>query len=159
MLDAATDMLEIRKMAIGDLQKYVDLHRDTYKTPRPKDQLLDIFRWKLSENPAGSAFGIVAERNGDIAAIYAGIPKEVPCFTVNKICASGIKSIALAAQAIKAGDGDIFVTGGTENMSSVPYYLPTAPIISRNVLVGLAGHDGHDSQHRDSLAGWHEDPA
>ena len=60
------------------------------------------------------------------SAIYAGIPKEVPCFTVNKICASGIKSIALAVQAIKAGDGDIFITGGTENMSSVPYYLPTA---------------------------------
>jgi acetyl-CoA C-acetyltransferase len=60
------------------------------------------------------------------AAIYAGIPKEVNAFTVNKICASGMKSIALAAQAIKAGDAEVIIAGGTENMSSVPYYFPKA---------------------------------
>ena len=60
------------------------------------------------------------------AAIYAGIPKEVNAFTVNKICASGMKSVALAAQAIKAGDAEIIVAGGMENMSAVPYYLPSA---------------------------------
>ena len=60
------------------------------------------------------------------AAIYAGIPKEVPCFTVNKICASGMKSAALAAQAITVGDGDVFLVGGTENMSKAPYYVPKA---------------------------------
>lgn len=60
------------------------------------------------------------------AAIYAGIPKEVNAFTVNKICASGMKAVALAAQAIKAGDAEVIVAGGTENMSAVPYYFPKA---------------------------------
>jgi acetyl-CoA C-acetyltransferase len=60
------------------------------------------------------------------AAIYAGIPKEVNAYTINKICASGMKAVALAAQAIKAGDAEIIVAGGIENMSAVPYYLPAA---------------------------------
>ncbi len=60
------------------------------------------------------------------AAIYAGIPKETNAFTVNKICASGMKAVALAAQAIKAGDAELIIAGGIENMSSVPYYLPKA---------------------------------
>jgi acetyl-CoA C-acetyltransferase len=60
------------------------------------------------------------------AAIYAGVPKEVNAFTVNKICASGMKAVALAAQAIKAGDAEVIVAGGIENMSAVPYYLPKA---------------------------------
>ena len=60
------------------------------------------------------------------AAIYAGIPKETTAITVNKICASGMKAVVLAAQAIKAGDAEIIVAGGIENMSAVPYYLPTA---------------------------------
>jgi acetyl-CoA C-acetyltransferase len=60
------------------------------------------------------------------AAIYAGIPKEVTAYTINKVCASGMKSIALAAQAIKAGDTEAVVAGGMESMSSVPYYLPKA---------------------------------
>jgi len=60
------------------------------------------------------------------AAIYAGILKEVPAFTVNKICASGMKSVALAAQSIQIGDADVIVAGGMENMSAVPYYVPKA---------------------------------
>jgi len=60
------------------------------------------------------------------AGIYAGIPKETTAITVNKICASGMKAVALAAQAIKAGDAEIIVAGGIENMSAVPYYLPAA---------------------------------
>ena len=60
------------------------------------------------------------------AAIYAGIPKEVTAYTINKLCASGMKAVALAAQAIKAGDADVIVAGGMENMSAVPYYLPKA---------------------------------
>jgi acetyl-CoA C-acetyltransferase len=58
------------------------------------------------------------------AAIYAGVPKEVNAFTVNKICASGMKAVALAAQAIKTNDAEIIVAGGIENMSAVPYYVP-----------------------------------
>ncbi|MFC1991567.1 acetyl-CoA C-acetyltransferase [Chloroflexota bacterium] len=60
------------------------------------------------------------------ASIYGGIPKESTAYTVNMICASGIKAVALAAQAIIAGDAEIVIAGGTENMSSVPYYFPKA---------------------------------
>jgi acetyl-CoA C-acetyltransferase len=60
------------------------------------------------------------------ASIYAGVPKEINAYTVNKVCASGMKAVALAAQSIKAGDAEIIVAGGMENMSAVPYYLPKA---------------------------------
>jgi len=56
------------------------------------------------------------------AAIFAGIPNTVPCTTVNKVCASGMKSIMLAAQTISHGDADIVIAGGMENMSSIPHY-------------------------------------
>ncbi|MDD7913197.1 acetyl-CoA C-acyltransferase [Polaribacter ponticola] len=56
------------------------------------------------------------------AAIHAGIPDTVPCTTVNKVCASGMKSIMLAAQTIALGDADVVVAGGMENMSSIPHY-------------------------------------
>lgn len=57
-------------------------------------------------------------------SIKAGIPKEVPAFTVNKVCGSGLKSLVLAAQSIALGDNEIVVAGGTENMSQAPYLLP-----------------------------------
>jgi acetyl-CoA C-acetyltransferase len=60
------------------------------------------------------------------ASIYAGIPEETNAFTVNKICASGMKAIALAAQAIQAGNAEIIVAGGMENMSNAPFILPNA---------------------------------
>jgi acetyl-CoA C-acetyltransferase len=60
------------------------------------------------------------------ASIYAGIPTNVPCTTVNKVCASGMKSIMLAAQTILNGDNDIVVAGGMESMSNIPYYLDKA---------------------------------
>jgi acetyl-CoA C-acetyltransferase len=56
------------------------------------------------------------------AAMGAGIGNNVPCTTVNKVCASGMKAISMAAQSIMAGDNDIVVAGGMENMSSVPHY-------------------------------------
>ena len=57
------------------------------------------------------------------AAMGAGIPHDVPCTTINKVCASGMKSIALATQAIASGDIDVAVAGGMENMSQVPHYF------------------------------------
>ncbi|MFN3621873.1 MAG: beta-ketoacyl synthase N-terminal-like domain-containing protein, partial [Nitrososphaerales archaeon] len=60
------------------------------------------------------------------AMIYAGIPKETPAFTVNKVCGSGLKSIALAAQSIAAGEAEVVVAGGFESMSNAPYALPKA---------------------------------
>ncbi len=59
-------------------------------------------------------------------SVHAGIPVEVPSFTVNKVCGSGLKTVALAAQAIMAGEADIILAGGTENMSQAPYLLKTA---------------------------------
>jgi acetyl-CoA C-acetyltransferase len=60
------------------------------------------------------------------AAIKAGLPDSVPATTVNKVCGSGLQSVMMAAQAIKAGDADIVMAGGTENMSGAPYLLPGA---------------------------------
>jgi acetyl-CoA C-acetyltransferase len=60
------------------------------------------------------------------SSMRAGIPKEVPAFTINKVCASGLKAVAVAAQTIKAGDNEIVVAGGQENMSAVPYGIPKA---------------------------------
>lgn len=56
------------------------------------------------------------------AALFAGLPNSIPCTTVNKVCASGMKAVSMAAQAIKCGDADIIVAGGMENMSMVPHY-------------------------------------
>lgn len=56
------------------------------------------------------------------AAIYAGIPDTVPCTTINKVCASGMKTVMQAAQSIALGDTDIVVAGGMENMSLIPHY-------------------------------------
>ena len=60
------------------------------------------------------------------AAIQAGLPDDLPAFTVNKVCGSGLKAVMLAAQAIKAGDAQAFVAGGMESMSNAPYLLTKA---------------------------------
>ena len=59
-------------------------------------------------------------------AIKAGIPKEVPAFTINKVCASGLKSVFLAAQAVMLGDAETVIAGGIENMSQTPYAVREA---------------------------------
>jgi len=60
------------------------------------------------------------------AAIQAGMPWEVECITVNKVCGSGLKAVMLAAQAVQVGDAEVVVAGGMENMSMAPYYLEKA---------------------------------
>src|SRR5437899_8398531 len=60
------------------------------------------------------------------AAIAAGIPDSVPATTVNKVCGSGLKAVALATQAIILGDADVVLAGGMEGMSTAPYLLPKA---------------------------------
>jgi len=59
-------------------------------------------------------------------ALQAGLAAETPAFTINRVCGSGVQSIALAAQAIKAGDSNVVIVGGIENMSATPFYLPKA---------------------------------
>ncbi len=58
------------------------------------------------------------------ALILGGVPKETNAFTINKVCASGLKAVALGAQAIQAGDAEVVIAGGMENMSQVPYAFP-----------------------------------
>ncbi len=74
-------------------------------------------------NVVGAAQGQNVARQ---AMIKAGITKETSAFTLNKVCASGMKAIALATQSIAAGDADVILAGGMENMSLIPYALPAA---------------------------------
>jgi acetyl-CoA C-acetyltransferase len=79
------------------------------------------------------------------ASRFAGLPDKVICTTINKVCASGMKSVMLGAQAIMLGDADVVVAGGMESMSNVPYYNPSQRWGNKfgnvNLVDGLA-HDG-----------------
>src|SRR5437879_6796283 len=66
------------------------------------------------------------------AAIHSGLPVDIPAFTANKDCGSGLKAVMLAAQAIRAGDEQAFVAGGMESMSNAPYLLTEAREGDRN---------------------------
>lgn len=78
-------------------------------------------------------------------ALDAGLPIEVPAMTINKVCGSGLRVVGLAAQMIKAGDADIIVAGGTENMSMSPYVMPKARWGARMgdaKIIDMMVHDG-----------------
>ena len=78
------------------------------------------------------------------AAKYAGLKDEIPCTTINKVCASGMKAITMGVQAIKAGDRNILLVGGMENMSLVPHYqyLRTGNKLGNQILQDGLIHDG-----------------
>jgi acetyl-CoA C-acetyltransferase len=79
------------------------------------------------------------------AAIFAGLPTDVPCTTVNKVCGSGMKTIMMGAQAIQCDDADIIVAGGMESMSQAPFALDRARTgyrMGNGTLVDLMIHDG-----------------
>jgi acetyl-CoA C-acetyltransferase len=118
----------------------VDLEKKAYDY---KDSLQPV---KVDEVIMGNVVGAGQGQNvARQASIKAGIPKETNAFTVNKVCASGMKAVALAAQAIKAGEAEVVLAGGMENMSLVPYALPAARWGARmnNVdLVDLMVFDG-----------------
>ena len=78
------------------------------------------------------------------AAVKADLPWETECFTVNKVCGSGLKAVMLAAQAIQTGDADVVVAGGMENMSMAPYYLEKARFGYRLGSGSLQDHMVHD---------------
>lgn len=78
------------------------------------------------------------------AAVRAGMPWEVECVTVNKVCGSGLKAVMLAAQAIRAGDADVVVAGGMESMSRAPFYLEKARFGYRMGDGTLQDHMVHD---------------
>jgi acetyl-CoA C-acetyltransferase len=78
------------------------------------------------------------------AALKAGLPFETQCFTINKVCGSGLKAVMLAAQAVQLGDSDIVIAGGMENMSNAPYYLEKARFGYRMGNGALVDHMVHD---------------
>jgi len=95
------------------------------------------------------------------AAIKAGLPPSVGATTINKICGSGLKAVMLAAQAIVAGDADVIVAGGMENMTLAPYLLPQARQgyrLGNGTLVDAMIHDGlwcaFENQHMGNSAEW-----
>ena len=93
----------------------------------------NVLQTGLGQNPARQA------------SIGAGIPQEVPSYTVNKVCASGLKPVMLASQAIMVGDAEIIIAGGMENMSMTPYAINKARWgirMNDDKLVDLMIHDG-----------------
>ncbi|MBA3533366.1 MAG: acetyl-CoA C-acyltransferase, partial [Ardenticatenales bacterium] len=95
------------------------------------------------------------------AALKAGLPSSVGATTVNKVCGSGLKCVMMAASAIKAGDGDIYVAGGMESMSQAPYLLPNARTgyrLGNATLVDSLVHDGlwcaTEQHHMGNSAEW-----
>ncbi|MEY4205070.1 MAG: hypothetical protein RL013_2774 [Bacteroidota bacterium] len=85
----------------------------------PADQVNEV----IMGNVVSANLGQAPARQ---AARFAGLPDNVPCTTVNKVCASGMKAITFGAQSIMLGINDIVVAGGMENMSQIPYYIPNA---------------------------------
>src|SRR5271168_545487 len=79
------------------------------------------------------------------AAIFGGLPPEVAALTINKVCGSGLKAVALAAQAVQTGNAEFVVAGGMESMSNAPYLLPQARKgyrLGNGTLVDSMIHDG-----------------
>jgi acetyl-CoA C-acetyltransferase len=99
----------------------VDLEKEAYDY---EDSLQPV---QIDEVIMGNVVGAGQGQNvGRQASIRAGIAKETNAFTVNKVCASGMKAVALGVQAIRYGEADIILAGGMENMSLIPYALPAA---------------------------------
>ncbi len=99
--------VQLGVIALKEALKRIDLQPDQV------DEVIlgNVLQAGLGQNPARQV------------SINAGLPKEVPAFTINKVCASGLKSVFLAAQAVMTGDAEIVVSGGIENMSAAPFAL------------------------------------
>jgi acetyl-CoA C-acetyltransferase len=104
---------------------------------KPKDLApveKEYFKWPEGNKPVAIDQVIVGnvlqagqgQNSGRQAMIRAGIPKETPAYTLNIVCGSGLKAIAVAADAIKSGDSEVVLVAGMENMSQVPFALPDA---------------------------------
>ena len=131
VLKESLKRLGLRPVASDELISYepdalkgtgmIDLEKNAYDYP---DSLRPI---QIDEVIMGNVIGAGQGQNvSRQATIHAGIPKEVNAFTVSKVCASGMKALALAALSIKAGEKDTILAGGMENMTMVPYALNTA---------------------------------
>jgi acetyl-CoA C-acetyltransferase len=101
---------------------------------------------KIDEVIVGNVIGAGLGQNvARQIAIGAGIPQDIPSYTVNKVCGSGLKSVTLASLMVTSGEADIVVAGGTENMTQIPYAVPTQRYGSKMgnaEMVDLMIHDG-----------------
>lgn len=99
---------------LGAIALQAAVERAGLKEPAMIQEVLmgNVVSAGLGQNPARQA------------AIFAGLPDSVGATTINKVCGSGLKTVMLASQAIRAGDGDLFLAGGMENMSRAPYLVP-----------------------------------
>ena len=111
MMDAAPDKL-------GD-QGFIDLEK------KSRDWGDDAIPVTIDEVIMGNVLQAAQGQNPARQAMIAGgLPKETPAFTINKVCGSGLKAIALGASAIMTGSADVILAGGQENMSQVPLAFP-----------------------------------
>ena len=124
MMDAAPDKL--KDQGIIDLEKKsYDWSDDAAEITIDEVIMGNVLQTAQGQNPARQAM------------IAGGLPKETPAFTINKVCGSGLKAIALGASAIMTGSADVIMAGGQENMSQVPMALPKARWGHRMELTGV----------------------
>jgi acetyl-CoA C-acetyltransferase len=128
---ASDEMMALAPNKLKD-QGQIELETNAYDydmsaTPVAVDEVImgNVLTAALGQNP------------GRQTMVKAGLPKETPAFTINKVCSSGLKSIALGAQAIMTGQADVILAGGQENMSQVPMALPKARWGHRMELTGV----------------------
>ena len=108
-------LAEVPAVTLGEICIRAALERADLKPGQVNEVIMgNVLQAGLGQNPARQS------------AINAGLPVEIPAMTINKVCGSGLKTVMLAAQAIKLGDADIIVAGGMESMSRAPYLLEKA---------------------------------
>ncbi len=107
---AEVSAVELGVVALKEAMKRINLE------PKEVDEVIlgNVLQAGLGQNPARQV------------AVKSGIPIEVPAYTINKVCGSGLKSVILAAQMVMLGDANVVVAGGIENMSQAPYAIPKA---------------------------------
>src|SRR5881398_3748791 len=127
-------LAEVPAVTLGEICIRAALERADLKPGQVNEVIMgNVLQAGLGQNPARQS------------AINAGLPVEIPAMTINKVCGSGLKSVMLAAQAIKLGDADIVVAGGMESMSRAPYLLEKARFgyrIGDGALVDGMARDG-----------------
>lgn len=108
-------LAEVPATKLGEVCIRAALQRSDLQPDKVDEVIMgNVLQAGLGQNPARQA------------AIFAGLPVQVPAMTINKVCGSGLKSVMLAAQAIRLGDANIIVAGGMESMSRAPYLLEKA---------------------------------
>src|SRR2546430_8492035 len=108
-------LAKVPAVTLGEICIRASLERADLKPGQINEVIMgNVLQAGLGQNPARQS------------AINAGLPVEIPAMTINKVCGSGLKTVMLAAQAIKLGDADIIVAGGMESMSRAPYLLEKA---------------------------------